>query len=103
MSAAEFAPGIWAEMYRGTQEGPFFHGARFRVARVHDGEPLNPCDDCIPGYPAAGLELEGMPTPDGLVLCSCAFRPLGGDRTDLIQSMRAPPPDAVRQLIEADL
>ncbi len=99
MSSA-IGPGDWVECVRDGSAvhgwSPLTVGAIYRVRDlVEEGYPG--------GRVVAGVTLHEVATPPGEVgFWIELFRPIYRPRADLIESLKAPAPDAVRELISED-
>lgn len=102
--SAPIGPGDWIEFYRGFKGrpvpdwSPISLGHAYRVARLAETYD----DDGITAIP--GVIIDGYETFRGQ---PCAFplecfRPISGRRRDLIETLKQPAPDAVRELIATD-
>lgn len=89
--SVEIAPGVEVEFYRGTEFGPFRHGARFTVARVFRTD-WPPCGDCLPGWDAPCVELVEVPIHPELDLCSCCLRPVRLGQSEQLKCVSTPAP-----------
>ena len=67
-----------------------------------DPDPNVYCDLCLdPAQPT--LFLQGWRPPRGYEgACACGFKPIHRPKSDLIEKLKQPAPDAVRELIAAD-
>lgn len=101
MSGPAIEPGLWMEALK--DELPYYaKGSIWRVARVWPQGPDEECsasEDCR----GAGIIFVGMRMPAGANgACSCGFRPIYRPKSEIIEALTQPAPDAVRELITED-
>lgn len=98
--AAPIGPGDWVECLRtwspspGESRAGFQVGGLYCVADVSDARPCDECGRC------GGLTFRGIAR--GHWFIACAFRPIYRPDSDLIESLKAPAPEAVRELISEE-
>lgn len=97
MSAA-IEPGMWVECIRSGTQPETAHVRVGAILCVEDVDPPRPgaeCNHC--DGTCVGLRLVGVRAP--FWLSGCCYRPIYRPRSDLIQSLLQPAPEAVRERI----
>lgn len=101
-------PGDWVECLHNGTYTRFRAGALYCVSEVMPGPDCG-CEVC--GQRHGGIRLHGMPLPHDYPerrlrarnwWPACRFRPIYRPKASIIEQLKQPAPDAVRELIAAD-